>query len=180
MAASSDKLEPPIGGFLWQSAGKADNKPFDNRFFLSADGGATWTQYTFPIGTLAPKDALKEIAGIAREDNGRILLSINVDSGRNPTPIPEAIYESGADTATWRLVQAMPPGGNALTVLSPTEWVLFSTARIRGRVHRGRGRSLAHHDAVHLALLRLRLLRDAKYRLGNPGLLSIVGRRRPL
>jgi len=44
MAASSDKLEPPIGGFLWQSAGKPDNKPFDNRFFLSADGGATWPQ----------------------------------------------------------------------------------------------------------------------------------------
>jgi photosystem II stability/assembly factor-like uncharacterized protein len=126
MAASFDKLSPPIGGFLWQSAGKADNKPFDNRFFLSADGGATWTKYTFPIADLAPKDALKNINGILQEDNGRILLSIDVDGGRKA--IPEAIYESGADTATWRLVQALPAGGTDVQFLSPTDWVIFSTS----------------------------------------------------
>ena len=55
LAASMDKLYRPIGGFMFQSAGKFDNKPFDNRFFLSADGGATWTQYTFPIGGALPR-----------------------------------------------------------------------------------------------------------------------------
>jgi hypothetical protein len=136
MAASSDKLNPPIGGFLWQRAGKADNKPFDNRFFLSADGGATWRQYTFPIGDLAPKDALKEISAIVSEDNGRILLAINVDGGRKP--IPGAIYESTEDTATWRLVQTLPMSFD-VQLLSPTDWILVSTgpAEVRSTVDGG-------------------------------------------
>ena len=84
VAASFDKLNPPIGGFLWQSAGKFDNSPFDNRFFLSADGAATWTQYTFPIGEVAPKNALKSIVGVVRDDSGRIDPG---DHGRRRCPI---------------------------------------------------------------------------------------------
>ncbi len=92
-----DKLYPPTGGFLVQSGGKFDNKPFDNRFFMSADGGATWTQYTFPIGgALSPKDVMKQVEGIVQEDNGRFLLAMNADGGRHP--IPDSIYESGDDT----------------------------------------------------------------------------------
>src|SRR6185295_9918158 len=36
MAGSFDKLSDSRGGFLWQSAGKFDGQPFDDRFFLSA------------------------------------------------------------------------------------------------------------------------------------------------
>jgi photosystem II stability/assembly factor-like uncharacterized protein len=123
LAASMDKLYGPMGGFLWQSGGKFDNKPFDNRFFLSADGAVTWTQYTFPVGALAPKDAMKEIGGIVREENGHILVAIGADGGRNP--LPAAVYESGDDPASWRLVTALPEGFD-LQFLSPTDWILFS------------------------------------------------------
>jgi photosystem II stability/assembly factor-like uncharacterized protein len=134
LAFSSDKLNPPIGGFLWQRAGKADNKPFDNRFFLSADGGSTWTRYTFPIGDLAPKDALKMIGAIVREDNGRILLAISVDDRRKP--IPAAVYESTDDPATWRLVQALPMGFD-VQFLSPIDWILVTNSEVRSTVDGG-------------------------------------------
>lgn len=122
MAASLDKLYRPIGGFLWQSAGKFYNKPFDNRFFLSADGGATWTQYTFPIGRLAPRDAMKHVVAIVPEEDGRILLEISADAERNP----DSIYESGADTATWRLVAGMPDFTFEAQLLNATDWVSVS------------------------------------------------------
>ncbi|MFL5778762.1 MAG: WD40/YVTN/BNR-like repeat-containing protein [Chloroflexota bacterium] len=137
LAASFDKVLPPIGGFLWQSAGKGDNKPFDNRFFLSSDGGANWTQYTFPIGNLAPRNALKMIGSLFREDDGRILMALDVDGGRNP--IPGAIYESGADPASWRLVATLPSEADGIEFLSATEWVLVSTpfSEVRSTVDRG-------------------------------------------
>jgi hypothetical protein len=134
MAASFDKLYSPIGGFLWQSGGKFDNAPFDNRFFLSADGGATWTRYTFPIDSHFARNALKSIDGIVQEDNGRLLMVFGGGNGGR-----SAIYESGGDTASWRLVELMPPGGNDLQFLSPTEWILFSysPSEIRSTVDGG-------------------------------------------
>ena len=137
MADSGDKLNGPVGGFLYQSAGKADNKAFDNRFFLSADGGVSWTRYTFPIGALAPKDALKEIGGIMKKEDGRFLLELGVDGGRHP--IPGTIYESGADTATWRLLTTLPKGDASLQFLSPTTWVIFSASpsEVRSTVDAG-------------------------------------------
>ena len=137
MAESMDKLNGPIAGFLYQSAGKADNKPFDNRFFLSADGGVTWTQYTFPINGLAPKGDMKDIRALVREDNGRIIFAIDADNGR--TSFPVTIYESGDDTATWRLVQTLPTGGVNIQLLSPTTWIDFSTApsQVRSTVDGG-------------------------------------------
>ena len=132
LAASSDKLNPPIGGFLWQSAGKFDNKPFDNRFFLSTDGAATWTQYTFPIGEVAPKNALKSIVGIVRDDSGRITVAITADGGA------PSIYESTDDPTAWRLVGTMPAGFD-VQLLSPTEWVgvAGSQSEIRSTVDGG-------------------------------------------
>jgi hypothetical protein len=123
-AASFDKLNTPVGRFLWQSAGKFDNTPFDNRFFLSADGGVSWTQYTFPIGDLAPKDELKSITAILEEPNGRVLLAIRAGSGS--TTLRGSIYESTDDPATWRLVEALPLDPD-VQLLSPTDWILVST-----------------------------------------------------
>jgi photosystem II stability/assembly factor-like uncharacterized protein len=138
MAASMDKLLPPIGEFLVQSAGKFPNQPFDNRFFLSSDGGVTWTQYTFPISTRSPSNAMKHLTAILREPNGRLLVSIRADSG-GPTQIPDAIYESGADTATWRFLDQLPLGGVVAQFLSSTEWIEFSYApsAIRSTVDAG-------------------------------------------
>jgi photosystem II stability/assembly factor-like uncharacterized protein len=119
MAASSDKLSDPFGGFLWQRAGKLDNKPFDNRFFLSADGAASWTEYRFPTGPLAPKDALKEIVDIVQDDGGPITMAIMVNGGEG------AVYEATADPATWRLVRTLP--GPDVQILSSTTWVVVST-----------------------------------------------------
>jgi photosystem II stability/assembly factor-like uncharacterized protein len=135
MAASMDKLLPGTGGFLVQSAGKFNNQPFDNRFFLSSDGGVTWTQYTFPISTRSPTNSMKQLNTILREPNGRLLVSVHADSG-GPADIPDAIYESGADTATWRFLAQLPLGGS-VQFLSPTEWIEFSSSAIRSTVDAG-------------------------------------------
>jgi photosystem II stability/assembly factor-like uncharacterized protein len=119
MAASSDNLNDPLGGFLWQRAGKFDNKPFDNRFFLSADGSASWTEYRFPTGPLVPKDALKEIVDIVQDDGGPITMAIMANGGHG------AVYEATANPATWRLVRALP--GPDVQMLSSTTWVVVST-----------------------------------------------------
>jgi photosystem II stability/assembly factor-like uncharacterized protein len=118
MAASFDKLDDPLGGFLSQRAGKFDDKPFDNRFFLSADGAASWTEYRFPTGPHAPKDALKEIVDIVQDDGGPITMAIMVNGDG-------AVYEATADPATWRLVRTLP--GPDVQLLSSTTWVVVWT-----------------------------------------------------
>jgi photosystem II stability/assembly factor-like uncharacterized protein len=122
MAASMDKLYPAIGGYLWQSGGKFDNKPYDNRFFLSADGGATWKQYTFPIGAFAPKNTLKNISAIRRDSDGRILLGIQAETGAS-------IYDSSDDGRSWHLLKGWTIDYDT-QFLSATDWIAF---------HRGSG-----------------------------------------
>ena len=132
LAASGDKLNDALGGFLWQRAGKLDNQPFDNRFFLSADGAASWTQYRFPTGPLAPQDALKEIVAIVQDDGGPITMAIRVQGGAG------AIYESTDDPAAWRLVRMLPEGDD-VQLLSSTVWVLSAgyASEIRSTVDAG-------------------------------------------
>jgi photosystem II stability/assembly factor-like uncharacterized protein len=119
--ASMNKVYPPVGSFLVDSAGKG-NYPFENWFFLSDDGGVTWTKYAFPIGTIAPQNALKTIGDIRLEQNGRLLIFLAVDGG--PNPLPQAIYESTGDTSTWRLVYQVPAGDFDAQFLSDSTWVL--------------------------------------------------------
>lgn len=126
LEASMGKVAGPHGEFLLQSAGKFPNKPFDNRFFLSADGGVTWTEYTFPIRVGSPANSMKSVSAIDREDNGRLLVSIRI-SPDGQLDLPDAIYESGGDTATWRLIEQLPLGAS-VQFLSPTDWVRFSNA----------------------------------------------------
>jgi photosystem II stability/assembly factor-like uncharacterized protein len=137
MNESSDKLYPPIGGFLWQSAGKAPGVPYDNRFFLSVDGGANWSQYTFPISAISPKGALKSIRAIRREENGRLLVFL--DASRNgPGALPPAIYESTDDPTTWQVLST-DAGDSDLKFLSDTAWLASSSApsEVRTTVDRG-------------------------------------------
>jgi photosystem II stability/assembly factor-like uncharacterized protein len=130
MAGGGDKLNGPLGGFLWQRAGKFDNQPFDNRFFLSADGAASWTQYRFPTGPLAPKDELKEFVDIVQDDGGPITMAIMVNGGDG------AVYEGTDDPATWRLARTLP--GLDVQLLSPTTWVVATTgAEFRSTVDAG-------------------------------------------
>lgn len=119
LAGSFDKLSDALGGLLSQRAGKFDNRPFDNRFYLSADGAGSWTQYQFPTGPLAPKDELKEIVDIVQDDGGPITMAIMVNGADG------AVYESTNDPATWRLVQTLP--GPDVQLLSSTTWVDAST-----------------------------------------------------
>ena len=118
--ASFDKLNDPLGGFLWQRAGKFDNKPFDNRFFLSADGAASWTQYRFPTGPGAPKDALKSIVDIAQDDGGQITLGDHRRRRRRGRST-----RALTTPAAWRLVRTLP--GADVQMLSSTTWVVAAT-----------------------------------------------------
>jgi hypothetical protein len=137
MEASSDKLYAPIGGFLWQSAGKAPGVPYDNRFFLSADGGANWAEYKFPISDISPKGALKSIRAIRREESGRLVVFL--DASRNgPGVLPPAIYESTDDPATWRVLST-DAGDSDLTFLSETTWLASSSAPSEVRTTLDRG-----------------------------------------
>ena len=172
LAAGGGKLNVPMGGVLWQSAGKFDDKPFDNRFFLSADGGTTWTQYTFPIGELAPKNALKSIVGIVRDDSGRITLAITADGG------DPSIYESTDDPMAWRLVGTMDPGFD-VQLLSSTDWVGTSGPRseIRSTVDAGEH---WHTTATPMRFRETPAVRDPGRRLADlPLLVELIPASRP-
>ena len=122
--ASFNKLEPAIGGYLISSAGKADSEPFENWFNLSADGGQTYTRYSFPVGPLAPRNALKSVDEVIRETNGRLLIAVRADGGQSA--LPQGVYESGDDTDSWRLVYEEPLLDGDVEFLSETSWVLTS------------------------------------------------------
>jgi photosystem II stability/assembly factor-like uncharacterized protein len=125
MDQTSDKLYGPIGNYYWQSAGKAPGIPYDNRFFLSADGGATWAEYRFPISSISPRGALKSIRSIRLEDNGRLL--IFMDAARNDGSGGAGIYESTDDPTAWRVAYG-DPGDTDVQFLSDTTWVITSNA----------------------------------------------------
>ena len=60
-------------GLTWASNGKADDRPFDNRLWLSLDGGVTWIEWRFRIGPGAPKNTLKNVDALW-PDGGRVVL----------------------------------------------------------------------------------------------------------
>lgn len=124
LEASFNKVEAAIGGLLISSAGKSDTEPFQNWFNLSADGGQTYTRYGFPVGPLAPKNALKTVDGVLREARGRLLIAVRADGGR--TALPQAVYESGTEPDSWRLVYEEPILDGSVEFLSDASWVLTS------------------------------------------------------
>jgi hypothetical protein len=128
-----DKLQGPKGGYMWQSAGKSDTRPFDNRFFLTADGGVMWQGFTFPISAISPRNALKEILDIVPEADGHFLIAFSAGSSNGDF----GIYENTDDPAAWRLVYHAPDTGFSLQFLTPTTWMLVSTTEIRSTVDAG-------------------------------------------
>ena len=127
------KLQGPDGGYLWHSAGKTDGQAFNNRFFLSDDGGVNWSAYTFPISAISPRDELKEIAGIVREADGHFLIAIQAAVSDHDL----AIYESTDNPAAWRLAYQVPGTGSSVQFLSPTTWILASPDAVRTTLDAG-------------------------------------------
>lgn len=122
-----NKVYPAHGAILVESAGKFDGKPFQNDFYMSADGGMHWTTYTFPINAISPKNNTKEVGDILVEPNGRILTQFSAYPN-GPGVHPNGIYESTDDPATWRLLYTEPVGGWDVQFLSATTWILRSGA----------------------------------------------------
>jgi hypothetical protein len=138
------KLQGPKGGYLWQSAGKTDGQPFNNQFFLSADGGVTWQGFTFPISAISPRNALKGILDIVPAADGHFLIAFSAGSSDGDF----AIYESTDDPAAWRLVYHVPDTGFSLQFLTPTTWMLVSTTEIRSTVDAGAHWTSARPDIL--------------------------------
>jgi hypothetical protein len=127
------RLQGPNAGYLWESAGLTEGQPFNNRFFLSADGGVSWQSFTFPISAISPRDELKEIVDILREPDGHFLIAIHASSPGHDL----AIYESTDDPAAWRLAYDVPDTGFTPQLLTPTTWMLVSPGAIRTTLDAG-------------------------------------------
>jgi len=117
--ASMGKLDGNSGGVLFLTSGKYDNKPFNNHFVMSLDGGATWKTRSFPIGDHSPKDQVKGISQIWLDDGGRIEMAIFVDGAG------QSIWSSEDDGRSWGLRKALPSqvADASVDFISPTEWV---------------------------------------------------------
>lgn len=138
------KLLGPKGGYLWRRAALTEGQPYNNRFFVSADGGVTWSQYTFPISAISPRNELKEIVDILREPDGHFLIAIQASSAGHDL----AIYESTDDPAAWRLVYQVPEPDFSLQFLAPTTWMLVSTTEIRSTADAGAHWTSARPDIL--------------------------------
>jgi photosystem II stability/assembly factor-like uncharacterized protein len=116
------KLQPNDGQVLSLDQGQADNKPFNDHLWLSTDGGLTWKDRTFPIDAVSPAGVVKWVSGTPWiGDDGRIVLPIAISGDRS------AIYESGDDGQSWRLIddRAEPALANFdVNLRSATDWVL--------------------------------------------------------
>jgi hypothetical protein len=121
----SSKLEPPHGAYLVDVAGKAPSRPFQNDFYLSADGGQSWLKYTFPINAISPRNDQKGVGQIYAEPNGRLLVELSAATD-GPGGHPNGIYESTDDPASWRLLYTEVDGDVGVQFLSPTTWILRS------------------------------------------------------
>jgi photosystem II stability/assembly factor-like uncharacterized protein len=130
LANSSNKLGTPTGANLVESAGKADNKPFDNTFYVSGDGGQTWSKDTFPINSISPKNDMKGVGQVYSEPNGRLLVQFS-SAPSGPGTHPNGIYESTDDPSVWRLLYTEPEGDVDVQFLSATTWILRSHAPSR-------------------------------------------------
>ena len=122
------KVEPGNKQFLINVPGKFDNKPFDNFFDLSSDGGITWTRYTFPISKISPKGYQKSVGDVIATADGHFIAQFSA-SPNGPGTLPNAIYESTDDPAAWRLLYTEPNNGDYdVEFPSPTAWIIRSGA----------------------------------------------------
>ena len=113
-------------GITWASGGKADFKPFDNRFVYSLTGGKTWQIVRFPIGPQSPVNELKEVDALWADGTGRVVLAMSLGDG------PQ-LYVSNDGGGSWQFVRSWRNflSGNStvgykVALLSGEEWVLVA------------------------------------------------------
>jgi photosystem II stability/assembly factor-like uncharacterized protein len=109
------------GGMIWLNVGQADGVPFDDRLWLSTDGGVTWNARRFPTAGFAPAGELKWVTGAPWiEADGRIVIAIgSVDA--------MGLFRSDDDGRTWALLKSdRSSAGFEPIRISTDEWVLVS------------------------------------------------------
>lgn len=124
LAPGANKIQGWGSDALWLSDGKADNVPFDEKLALSSDGGATWTNGSFPVDDTAVPGALKWPLAVLAEDGGHVVMAIAVGDDKTD---PQVLYDSTDDARSWQFIRSWPqPNLSDLDVqfLSPTTWVL--------------------------------------------------------
>jgi hypothetical protein len=110
------------GGAIWLNVGKADNVPFDNRLWLSTDGGVTWPARRFPTADFVKAGDLKWVSGPPLlVDGSRIV--INISNGDT-----DGVFRSDDGGQTWQLLESSSELGGAYVPLrlSSDTWVLVS------------------------------------------------------
>jgi photosystem II stability/assembly factor-like uncharacterized protein len=121
LPASQSKPAGSGAGVIWMNVGKVDNIPFNERLWVSLDGGLTWPVRHFPDPPFAPSGMLKWVIGPpVFEADGAIVLAVS-DGGST------GVFRSADDGQTWQMLQSWQDtatGGVAFIPLSPTGWVL--------------------------------------------------------
>lgn len=104
MPDGATKLSPLFltSSVLTLNVGKADNKPFDDRLWLSTDGGATWPARSFPTDATMPAGILKDVSGAPWAGNdGTLVVPIeDIDH--------DTLYASDDNGRSWRLLKVLP------------------------------------------------------------------------
>lgn len=124
LAPGANKIQGEGGNALWLSDGKADNAPFDDKLAISIDGGATWTDGSFPVDDVAVGGDLKWPLAVLGADDGHLVMAIAVGDDKTD---PQVVYDSADNGRSWRFIRSWPqPALSDIEVqfLSPTTWVL--------------------------------------------------------
>ncbi|MBA3689310.1 MAG: hypothetical protein H0W81_10865 [Chloroflexi bacterium] len=129
--------QPDVGAFLFKfgfpdergvlsySNGKYDYLPFDDRLWLSTDGGQTWLERSFPTDAASPAGLFKGLSG-KRIDSTHWLIAVRVSEDPIASPTSKswtAFYESSDDGHSWRFINQIPNVQASFEMLTSTDWV---------------------------------------------------------
>jgi len=107
--------------FLVSTAAQTEGQPFENWFYTSEDGGATWARQPFPSGALAPKNDLKAVGAIMRGPDGHLLVAPDLEGASEA----QVVYRNGDEPSSWsELAQAPSSSSAAVQFVSATTWVV--------------------------------------------------------
>jgi len=124
LTPGANKIQGGGGDALWLSDGKADGVPFDEKLAISSDGGATWTNGSFPSDDIAVRGDLKWPLAVLAEDGGHFVLAIAVGDDKTQ---PQVLYDSTDDARSWQFIRSWPQpylSDMDVQLLSPTTWVI--------------------------------------------------------
>jgi photosystem II stability/assembly factor-like uncharacterized protein len=113
---------PDEHGILAYSNGKYDNRPFDDLFWISSDGGQTWAQRSFPTDEVTPAGQLKQLSG-KWIDGDHWIISVDVEPGGPNDPALTSFYDSVDAGKSWTFVNQIPDFQGTFVMLTGTDWV---------------------------------------------------------